>query len=143
MTPNEAVEKYHFRALGLRYILNSRALVISPPGSASPEGELLRTTALAQGRTLTGIRRWAVELQARPNHNKATCALANKLARICYAVLRDQTPFGQPVTRLGKKIQRQAFSIAHSPDYSHSPSLASRRLAHHGNPGRTTTQQSR
>ena len=28
----------------------------------------------------------ALELQARSNHNKATCALANKLARIAWAV---------------------------------------------------------
>jgi transposase len=70
------------------------------------------TAAQHQGRTLSGIRRWAIELQARSNHNKATCALANKLARICYAVLRDQTAFGQPVRRLNKKIQQQAFSIA-------------------------------
>jgi hypothetical protein len=33
-------------------------------------------------------------VQARSNHNKATCALANKLARICYAVLRDGQPYG-------------------------------------------------
>jgi transposase len=30
-----------------------------------------------------------MRLQARANHNKAACALANKLARICYATLRD------------------------------------------------------
>jgi hypothetical protein len=30
----------------------------------------------------------------RSNHNKAACALANKLARICYATLRDKEPFG-------------------------------------------------
>jgi transposase len=71
------------------------------------------TAAHSKGTAVTGIRRWALDLQARSNHNKATCALANKLARICYGVLRDQTPFGQPTTRLSKKIQRQAFSIAH------------------------------
>ena len=70
-------------------------------------------SAHAQGRTQTGMRRWAIELQARSHHNKATCALANKLARICYAVLRDQTPFGQPAARPSKKTNRQTFSIAH------------------------------
>ena len=35
------------------------------------------------------MRSWAMSLQARANHNKAACALANKLARICYATLRD------------------------------------------------------
>ena len=59
------------------------------------------------------MRKWAIELQSRSNHNKTACALANKMARICYAVLRDQTPFGQPATRLGKKMQRQSFELAH------------------------------
>ena len=47
------------------------------------------------------------------NHNKAVCALANKLARICYGVLRDQTPFGQPDVRLPKKLSRKSFELAH------------------------------
>ena len=51
-------------------------------------------------------------VQGRTNHNKAACALANKLARICYAVLRDCAPYGQPVARLRKKIERTAFAIA-------------------------------
>ena len=36
-------------------------------------------------------------------------ALANKLARICYATLRDQEPFER--SRLTRKIERQAFSL--------------------------------
>ncbi|MEZ5657521.1 MAG: hypothetical protein R3E83_03050 [Burkholderiaceae bacterium] len=42
-----------------------------------------------------------------------TCALADKLARICFGVLRDHTPFGEPATRLTKKMNRQAFELAH------------------------------
>lgn len=38
------------------------------------------------GRELDRLRTWALEVQARTNHNKATCALANKLARIAWAV---------------------------------------------------------
>jgi len=35
------------------------------------------------------------------------------MARICYGVLRDQTPFGQPATRdSGRKTQRLSFAIA-------------------------------
>jgi hypothetical protein len=34
---------------------------------------------------------------------------ANKLARICYATLRDQAPFAS--TRLERKINRQAFPM--------------------------------
>jgi len=69
--------------------------------------------AKMRGQELLGVRQWAIELQSRSNHNKTACALANKMARICYAVLRDQTPFGQPATRLGKKMQRQSFELAH------------------------------
>jgi transposase len=49
---------------------------------------VLRAAAVARkaGRALDPLRRWALEVQARSNHNKAACALANKLARI---LLRD------------------------------------------------------
>ena len=48
---------------------------------------VLRAASVAQraGRPLDTLRQWALTLQARSNHNKATCALANKLARISYA----------------------------------------------------------
>ena len=86
----------------------------------------------------------------RTNHNKAACALANKLARIAYACLRDHAPFGQP-TRITKKIDRQSFS---SPDVfrpsgrlsnypfkqvNSPPSLATRLIAHHGTQGHPHT----
>lgn len=71
------------------------------------------TSARSKGTELIGIRRWATDLQQRANHNKAVCALANKLARISYGVLRDLAPFGQPAVRLNRKIARQAFEIAH------------------------------
>ena len=57
-----------------------------------------------------GVRRWALDVQARGNHNKAACALANKLARICYATLRDNEPFGES-QRLSKKINRESFAM--------------------------------
>ena len=52
-------------------------------------------SAVAQtaGRPLDRMRAWAMSLQERANHNKAACALANKLARICYATLRDGKPY--------------------------------------------------
>jgi transposase len=55
----------------------------------------LRAATVAQrtGRSLDGLRQWALAVRSRSNHNKATCALANKLARICYAALRDHAPF--------------------------------------------------
>ena len=49
-------------------------------------------------------------MQGRSNHNKATCALANKLARICYATLRDHAPFDE-AARLTKKQSRQSFAL--------------------------------
>jgi len=59
---------------------------------------VLRTAAMAQtaGKPLDRMRAWAMELQARANHNKAACALANKMARICYATLRDHSPYAAP-----------------------------------------------
>ncbi len=61
------------------------------------------------------VRVKSVEQQAlqgmhrRSNHNKAACALANKLARICYATLRDKAPFGEQTARLGKNLSRENF----------------------------------
>jgi transposase len=70
------------------------------------------TVRAHSGKDVDGLRRWALAVQARSNHNKATCALANKLARICYATLRDASPYGQPAPRQIKKIERTAFAIA-------------------------------
>jgi transposase len=66
--------------------------------------------AAAQGKPLESLRAWALAVQRRSNHNKAACALANKLARICYACLRDHAPYGQPL-RTDKKIERQSFTL--------------------------------
>jgi transposase len=71
---------------------------------------VLRAAKVAEGagREVTGVRRWALEVQSRTNHNKAACALANKMARICYATLRDKEPFGES-QRLSRKINRESF----------------------------------
>lgn len=45
------------------------------------------------GQELNYLQRWALELKARSNHNKATCALANKLARIAWATWRYERDF--------------------------------------------------
>jgi len=44
------------------------------------------TVAKRAGRDIDRLKSWALEVQARTNHNKAACALANKLARIAWAV---------------------------------------------------------
>jgi len=67
------------------------------------------TVATRCGKPLDPLRQWGLAVQSRSNHNKATCALANKLARICYATLRDQEPYEK--TRLTTKIERQAFAM--------------------------------
>ncbi len=70
------------------------------------------TVARRAGKKIDGLRTWATTVEGRTNHNKAACALANKLARICYATLRDATPYGQPAPRQQRKIGRTAFAIA-------------------------------
>jgi transposase len=62
------------------------------------------------GRPLDRLRSWALELEARGNRNKAVCALANKMARICYATLRDQEPYG--AAKLERKLEHIAFKRA-------------------------------
>ena len=66
--------------------------------------------AVRAGKTVDGLRQWALDVQHRANHDKAACALANKLARICYATLRDGEPYRQP-HRLAKKIVRTASAL--------------------------------
>ena len=39
------------------------------------------------------LRRWALQIKARKGYNLAAVALANKLARICWRVWRDDRPF--------------------------------------------------
>lgn len=73
---------------------------------------VLRSASMAKnaGKPLNALRQWALDVQARTNHNKAACALANKLARICYATLRDGCGFEETV-RLQRKLQRTAFEM--------------------------------
>jgi transposase len=73
---------------------------------------VLRAAAAARnaGKSVTGLRAWALAVQDRSNHNKACCALANKLARIAYACLRDHAAFDAR-TRLDKKIERLSFEM--------------------------------
>ena len=56
---------------------------------------LLHSATVAQraGRPVDRLKAWALAVQARTNHNKATCALANKLARIAWAVWHNDVPY--------------------------------------------------
>jgi transposase len=68
------------------------------------------TAANSAGRTCTPLRSWELAVQQGSNHNKAACALANKLARICYATLRDHQRFDEQQP-LARKLNRQAFAM--------------------------------
>jgi hypothetical protein len=77
---------------------------------------VLRAAAAARnaGKPVSGLRAWALAVQDRSNHNKATCALANKLARIAYACLRDHVAYDEekPNSRLTrKKTERLSFEM--------------------------------
>jgi hypothetical protein len=43
--------------------------------------------------TLTRLQQWALAVQQRRGHNKATVALANKLGRVIWAVWHRDAPF--------------------------------------------------
>ncbi|OIQ91011.1 transposase IS116/IS110/IS902 family protein [mine drainage metagenome] len=76
---------------------------------------VLRSAVVARqaGRQVDGLKEWALSVQGRTNHNKAACALANKLARICYAVLRDHEPYGKlGVREENRKTNRTAYAVA-------------------------------
>jgi transposase len=70
------------------------------------------TVAIQRGEQPAGIKAWALTVQARSNHNKAVCALANKIARICYAVMRDAEPFNKTASPPQRKLARQSFEMA-------------------------------
>jgi len=65
---------------------------------------VLRAATVARrcGRQVDRLRSWALAVQARTNHNKATCALANKLARIAWAVwVKHETYRTEPAIQPG------------------------------------------
>ena len=74
---------------------------------------VLRAAKVAHtaGKQLDGLRHWALTVQGRSNHNKAACALANKLARICYATLRDGEPFAGTAKQMKRKTERAAYAM--------------------------------
>jgi transposase len=53
------------------------------------------------GQTLNRLQAWAAQLEQRIGHNKATCALANKLARIAWATWMHGTVFNPDHTLAG------------------------------------------
>lgn len=74
------------RKKGDRYL---RTLLIHGARSAL----LAAARARTHDRPLTRLQRWALDTQQRIGHNKATVALANKMARIAWAVWTQQKTF--------------------------------------------------
>jgi transposase len=58
-------------------------------------------TARERPQRLTGLQHWAVTLAARRGHNKAAIALANKLARIIWALWTREADFHSPAVQPG------------------------------------------
>ncbi|MBI1732670.1 MAG: hypothetical protein HYR49_07895 [Gammaproteobacteria bacterium] len=84
-------------------VLSSAALLTHGARSVLPAGVVARRL----GRPVDRLKHWALAVQARTNHNKAAYALANKLARIAWAVWVKQETCraggtGAPVGELSK-----------------------------------------
>lgn len=76
----------HITKQGNTYL---RTLLIHGARSA-----LLSAKRLAKsGKPLDRLQQWAIQLEQRVGHNKATVALANKLARIAWACWKSGTPY--------------------------------------------------
>jgi hypothetical protein len=71
--------------------------------AATVAADLASTVAQRAGRHVDGLRQWAQAVQGRTHHNKAACALANKMARICYATLRDGVGYAEESPPLAKR----------------------------------------
>jgi transposase len=84
LTPREhsSGNRRHLGAISKRGDVYVRTLLVHGARSV-----LLRAKLLArQGAPLNRLQAWAVSLEQRVGHNKAACALANKLARIGWAI---------------------------------------------------------
>ena len=112
-----AVESHRLTRRHFETFFNNRAVslvIMEACGSAYYRAPWLEAATLAAkaDRSLDALRQWAVNIRARTHHSKVACALANKLARICYSVLRDATAYGEPQPRLARKADRASFAVA-------------------------------
>ena len=75
---------------------------------------LFRSLSRNQGKPVSGLRQWSLDVQSRSNHNKASCAqfsIANKIARIGFATLRDGEHYRDGTAqRLERKMLRERVS---------------------------------
>lgn len=92
LTPRESSSamKRHLGAISKRGDVYVRTLLTHGARSVLARASQLQRT---KPESLSRIQIWALAVQQRRGHNKATCALANKLARIAWATWRYQTEF--------------------------------------------------
>jgi transposase len=82
-------ERRRLGAISKRGDVHLRTLLIHGARSVL----LAARQATKAGRSLDRLRTWALETEGRCGHNKATVALANKIARIVWATWKHQRPF--------------------------------------------------
>ena len=91
LTPNErsSAEKRRLGKISKQGDVYLRTLIVHGARSAL----LGAHRAERSGHTLDHLRRWALDCERQRGHNKATVALANRLARIVWATWKHERPF--------------------------------------------------
>jgi transposase len=91
LTPNErsSAEKRRLGKISKQGDVYLRTLLVHGARSAL----LAAHRAERAGRPLDRLRRWALDCERQRGHNKATVALANRLARIVWATWKYERPF--------------------------------------------------
>lgn len=92
LTPRESSSghKRHLGGISKRGDVYLRKLIIHGARSALLQAKRVARRAPEE---LTRLQAWVLDLEQRVGHNKATVALANKLARIAWAIWRHDRPF--------------------------------------------------
>lgn len=91
LTPNErsSAEKRRLGKISKQDDVYLRTLLVHGARSALLAAHLTERS----GHTLDHLRRWALDCERQRGHNKATVALANRLARIVWATWTHEQPF--------------------------------------------------
>lgn len=92
LTPRESSSgnKRHLGGISKRGDVYLRKLLIHGARSALLQAKRVASRTPEE---LTRLQTWVLELEQRVGHNKATTALANKIARIAWAIWRHDKPF--------------------------------------------------
>ena len=94
LTPRESSSglRRHLGSISKRGDPYLRMLLIH--GARAVLSAAQRQASLAR-KPLTRLQQWAVSLAEKRGHNKAACALANKLARVAFSVVRHRRSFNR------------------------------------------------